>query len=457
MVCAEKERRVLVSIVELDKWKRELRIGIPSAEVDTKVEELMAELARNATADGFRKGKVPRSMIERQHGPAVRAEALSSLMGSAIADAVREAKIRPICDPVVSDIEAAPTDEHYHFTATIEVRPDVDLKEYQGLSFTERVPIVSNEDVDAAILELRERNAELVQVTRPSQPGDYVIIDYDRLDEGGAPIEGWTVQDAPYEIGAGQIPPELDAALHGVQAGDEKTVAVTFPDDARVEGLAGKTASFAVRVKEVREKRLPAVDEAFAKSVAGAATTLDLRVRVRNSLEAQARAFARRRLEEEIVGVLIDKNPLELPECLVRERLDSMRAKMSENRPEGAPEIDAEEFGKVYRPVVERQLKAGLILGAIAEKHGVEVTREDVSRRVGEIAESQGKDPAELLKDLEGTDLLSQIEDDIWLTRVHDLITGFSTVTTEQYEVPKRGREGQAPAAGADPAAGQGA
>ena len=428
---------MLVSIEELDKWKRKLRIGLPEDDVAKHSAERLSEYGKAYQVPGFRKGKAPQSMVDREFGVRAKIEAIESLMGSAIADAVRETGIRPVCDPVVEDVEDAPTDGHYHFTATIEIRPEIELREYEGLEFTERVPIVSNDDVERAVEELRDANADLAQVTRAAGAGDFVIIDYDRLGTDGKPAPEGKVEGAAYELGANQIPGELEEELLGASAGDQRAVSIAFPDDAGVEGLAGKTVSFDVRVREVREKRLPPVDDAFAKAVAKAETVLDLRVKVRTSLESQAKGLARRRLEEEVVAALIEKNPFELPDGLVRERLDAMRARISERRPEGDDGIDPVEFDRVYRPVVEQQLKAGLLLGTIAEKHGVEVGPGDVEKRVSEIAKAQGKDVAELRKDLEGTDLLKQLADDIWLTRVHELIVGLSKVTTEQIELPR--------------------
>lgn len=430
-----------VQVKELDNWVRELRIGIPEADVDARYRERLEMYRKEFEADGFRKGKAPIGMVEKKFGHTARAEAVESMMPDAIADAVRDHGLRPICDPIVENMETAPSDGHYHFTTTIGVRPDIELKEYEGLEFVERVPVVSGEDLERAIDELRERNADLAPVTRAAASGDFIFIDYERTDASGNVVPDSKVEGAAYELGAGQIPPELEQALLGAAAGDEKRVAIPFPADSGVKELAGKTADFAVAVKEVREKRLPPVDEAFAKKAADAETVLDLRVKVRNSLESQARAYARRRLEEELVGTLIEKNPFELPECLVRERLDLMRERMEAKRPDGAPPIDQKEFDDVYRPVVEHQLKAGLLLGAIAEKHDLEVGEEDVRKRVAEIAESQGRDPEQLMKDLEGSELIDQLKDDLWLSKVHEFAIGLSKVTTEMVEIPREGAD----------------
>ncbi|MBD3349631.1 MAG: trigger factor [Candidatus Eisenbacteria bacterium] len=436
-----------VELKELDNWMRELRIGIPEAAVEERYKERMAQYRKDFEAKGFRKGKAPMSMVEGKFGQLARAEAIESLMPEAIAEAVREKELRPVCDPVIESLETSPVDGHYHFTTTIGVRPEIELKEYEGLELTERVPTVSNEDVDRAIEELRERNADLEPVTRPAVPGDYVIIDYERLDDEGKPVPDSRVEGQAYELGAGQIPPELEEALKGMSPAGETTVAVTFPEQSSVKELAGGTVSFAVTVRDVREKRLPAVDDEFAKKAAGAETVLDLRVKVRNSLEKQAKDFARRRLEDDLVKELIEKNPFELPECLVRDRLDLMLERFQSRQPEGASEIDRTQFEEVYKPVVVRQLRAGLLLGAIAEKHDIDVDESDVRERVTEVAESQGKDPGQFMKDLEGSDLIDQLKDDLWLSKVHEFALGLSRITTEEYEPPQE--EGESAGEGA--------
>ena len=175
---------------------------------------------------------------------------------------------------------------------------------------------------------------------------------------------------------------------------------------------------------------------------------LDLRVRVRNALEGRAKSWARNRLEEEIVREIIERNPFTLPECLVENRLrrtywrttqqqEGGNAGGSEPGDGAGPPDDLEvpaEFADAYRPVVEHQLKAGLLLGTIAKKHGTEVTKEDIDARMGQIAESQGRKPDELLNDLADTDALSQIEDELWLEKVHEFLVSVSNVKTEALE-----------------------
>ncbi len=438
---------MLVRVEELEGWKRKLIISLPEADVVAKAKELLEEVAKEATAPGFRKGKIPAGMLEKRHGAATLDEALRILAGSAYADAVREADLRPICDPVV-ELGDEVEDGQYSLTVTVEVKPEVELKDYENLAFTERVPVVSSEDVDKYVEGLREERAELLQVTRPAVEGDIVVLDYTPLGDDGEPMADSKTEDYICELGKEQIPSEMETALIGVGPGEDKTVAVSYPDDFQVESLAGREVSFAISVKDVRQKRLPAVDDDFAKACGPFETMLDLRVRVRNALEGRAKSWARNRLEEEIVRELIERNPFTLPECLVENRLrrtywrttqqgETGKAGGSEPGDGAGPPDDLEvpaDFADVYRPVVEHQLKAGLLLGKVAEKHGTDVTTEDIETRMGQIAEAQGRKPDELLNDLAGTDALSQIEDELWLEKVHEFLVSVSNVKTEALE-----------------------
>ncbi|MEA3409828.1 MAG: trigger factor, partial [Candidatus Eisenbacteria bacterium] len=397
---------MLVRVEELERWKRKLIIGLPEADVLAKAKELLGEVAKSASVPGFRKGKVPAGMIEKSHGAATLDEALRIMAGGAYADAVREADLHPISDPVVElgeDVE----DGQYTLTATVEVKPDVELKDYENLEFTERVPVVGSEDVDKYVEGLREERAELLQVTRPAIEGDILVLDYVPLGDDGAPMAESKAEDYICELGKGQVPSEIEKALVGVGPGEDKTVAVSYPDDFQVESLAGREVSFAISVKDVRQKRLPVVDDDFAKACGPFETMLDLRVRVRNALEARAKSWARNRLEEDIVRELIERNPFTLPEGLMSDRLKRTYWRTTQQQDGSGEPGDAadgppadlevpEEFAKVYSPVVEHQLKAGLILGKIAEKHGTSVTKEDIEAKVSQIAEAQGREPDEL-------------------------------------------------------------
>ncbi len=442
---------MLVRVEELEGWKRKLIIGLPEADVAAKAKELLKEVAKAATAPGFRKGKVPVGMIERTHGAATRDEALRVLAGGAYADAVREADLHPICDPVV-ELGEEVEDGQYTLTATIEVKPDVELKDYENLEFTERVPVVTNEDVDKYVEGLREERAELLQVTRPAAEGDIVILDYAPVGDDGEPVADSKAEDYICELGKGQVPSEIEQVLVGAAAGEGRTAAVKYPEDFQVESLAGREVSFAISVKDVRQKRLPVVDDDFAKACGPFETMLDLRVRVRNALEARAKSWARNRLEEDIVRELIKRNPFTLPECLMEDRLKRTYWRTTQQQDGSAERGDAadgppddlevpEEFTKAYGPVVEHQLKAGLLLGKIAKKHGTSVTKEDIEARVGQIAEAQGRKPDELISDLADTDALSQIEDELWLEKVHEFLVNISNVKTEALE-PDESEEG---------------
>lgn len=441
MLAMTKETPLLLGVEELEGSKRRLRIALAEEDVEKKMAELYAGLQRNVEIRGFRKGKAPRAVIENRYRDEVRRDAIRSLSSEALYEVVEETGLKPIAvaDEDDFDIETTPRDGKYHVSATVEVRPNVELGDYRGLEFTEKVLGVTDADVDKALDELREQHAELSPVSRPSAVGDYVFVDYERLDTGGNVVPESAVSDYPCEVGAGLVPPELDQALAGVSIGDEKTVAVTYPKDYNVESLAGRTVSFRVKVKDVKQKLLPALTDDFARTVGRFETLLDLRVKVRNALEAQAKAAARRRLEEEIVTELTKRHSFELPASMIESRLTRIRERLSERNGGDGRDLDEDEIRKAFGPIVEAQLRGALILEAVAEKEGVEITQSDIDARVAEIGERHGKDPVKLAEDLKGTDALSRIQDDLWLEKVHDFLVRVSKVETELVEAQEEG------------------
>ena len=441
-----KESLLLVRVEELDGWKRKLTVELSEDDVKNKSGELLKQLAADVQMDGFRKGKAPKAAIEQRYGAETMREALGSLLSDAYVEAVKESGIHPVCDPDVELLEDQPADGKYTFAATVAVKPEFELGDLSNLEFTEKVPIVSDDDVGRAVDELREAKAELIAPGRPSASGDFVVIDYDKLDDDGNPEEGSGQKDFPCELGTGRLPAELEEALVGVSVGEQKNVTINYPEDYGNDDLAGKTISFVVSIKDVRAKRLPVVDDEFARSLGPFETLLDLRVKVRSQLEEQAKGMARERLYSEVIGRIVEDTKFDLPECMVDDRLESMYERMQKEAGEDRPAPDRDEFEKAYREMVGQRIRAELILSAFAKQQNVDVTEDDVKKRVAEIAEQQGRDPSNAYDEIKGTEMFDEmyreLEDRLWLEKVHERLVDTVKVTTENVELPPPG-EGQ--------------
>ncbi len=438
-----KESLLLVRVEELDGWIRKLVVELSEDDVKNKSGDLLKQVAADVQMDGFRKGKAPKTVIEKRYGAETMREALGSLLSDAYVEAVKEAAIHPVCDPDVELLEDQPSDGKYTFAATVAVKPEFKVGDISDLEFTEQVPIVSDDDVGRAVEELREAKAELVDPGRPSLSGDFVVIDYDKLDEAGQPEEGSGQKEFPCELGAGKLPDELEEALTGVSPGERKNVTISYPDDYGNPDLAGQSISFVVSVKDVRAKRLPVVDDDLARSLGPFETLLDLRVKVRTQLEAQAKGMARERLYSEIVGRVVEKTEFDMPECMIDDRMDRMFDRMKQEIGEDAPEPDRAEFDKIYREMAGKRLRAELILSAFGTENSIEVAEDDVKKRIAEIAEQQGRDPATAYDEIKGTEMFAEmygeLEDRLWLESVHERLVDSVKVTTEKVELPPPG------------------
>ncbi len=445
---------MLVRVEELDGWKRKLTVELSEDDVRSKSGEVLKQMAEDVQLDGFRKGKAPKAIIEQRYGAEAMREALGSLLSDAYVEAVKEAGIHPVCDPDVELLDDQPSDGKYTFAATVAVKPEFELGDLSALEFTEKVPIVTDDDVARAVEELRDAKAELVAPGRPSVPGDFVVIDYDKLDDAGQPEKDSGQKDFPCELGSGRLPDELEEALTGVSAGEQKNVTITYPDDYGNEDLAGRTLSFTVSVKDVRSKRLPVVDDEFARSLGPFETLLDLRVKVRSQLEEQAKRMARERLYSEVLGRVVEATGFELPECMVEDRLEMIYERMQRESGDGGDPPPRDEFDQHYREVTRQRIRAELVLGAFAKREGVEVTEDDVKRRIASIAEQQGRDPSTAYDEIKGTEMFDEmyreLEDRLWLEKVHERLVDSVKVTTEHVEIPAPGEDHPEAGAGSE-------
>src|SRR5215212_11826440 len=279
---------ISTSVTELPESRVRVEAEVPPEEVEKSIAQAARALGRAMRVPGFRAGKAPAPVVIKRVGrEAVLDEAVRDSIGAWYSAAIDSAAIVPIGEPALDMGELPGAGQPLTFSIEIGVRPEAKLGEYKGLEVGKREPAASDEAVDAEVERLRERSGRLETVERAAAEGDFVVIDYEgTLD--GEPFAGGEGRDQMIELGSGRLVPGFEEQLVGAQAGDEKTVRVTFPDDYGAEELAGNEAEFAVTVKEVKAKELPPLDDDLAIE-AGFDTLDELRDDIRERLsEAQA-------------------------------------------------------------------------------------------------------------------------------------------------------------------------
>jgi trigger factor len=372
-----------------------LEIEVPSDEVDRHFATAYRHVAERTKVPGFRPGKAPRHVIDRFVGRgSVLAEAIDHLVSDSYDRALDQANVIPIDQPHV-DIDPAAVAEGraVTFTATVPVRPDVELGSYTDYPFELETPDVTDEQVEKVIGELREQQATLRPVDdRTAQNGDIASVKFVGTIAGEA-FEGGSADRMPLVIGEDRMIAGWEANLVGMRIGDEKGFEVTFPDDYRVEELRGRQAHFEVELLDLREKLLPEVTDEFAQSVGDVQTLDELRGEIRDAMRQRAAAEARHTFGDRIIDFATTNATVELPEVMVANEVEIMRDELGTRLAQqrigmeqylALAKQSPEELTTELREPATRRVKTLLVLSAIAEKEGIDASDEEIEAEIAE-------------------------------------------------------------------------
>ncbi len=388
------ESGVQVQCEETSSVLRSLSIEVPEKRVKKAFDKAYKELAKTANIRGFRKGKTPRSVLQRMYGASVPDEIERVLVSETLPEAIEKAEVMPVSPP---DIDAERPEEGapFRYTARVEVKPEIELPDLSGLAARRPKIEVTDEEVQQELERLQERHAALVEEDEEtvSDEGHTVTIDFAGSVDGVA-FEGGTGEGMDVEIGAGRMVPGFEDQLKGHKAGDDCTVEVTFPDDYGNDALAGKHAVFECKVQAVRRRQRPELDDEFAKDLGEYDTLADFRARLRDDLAKQREDSAEKVLHDSILDSLIERVPFEVPPGIVNRQLQSQMQQMQQRFQGQVPDEvlhgQLERMREEGRPMAERRVREALLLEAIAEAQGLEVGEADVEARLSEMAEAQG-------------------------------------------------------------------
>ena len=381
----------------LTPTERRLRVDVPADRVGKAFARIYRQVGRQAKVRGFRPGKIPQHILRGLYGTEIQAQALSELVEEALAGAMKDEGLEPVSEP---RLETGELDEAkpFAFTAVIEVKPDIELKDYRAVPIERVRADVGDEDLERALKELQNRNAQVEPVEGRDrvEDGDYVFIDFSGSVDG-QPFPGNTAENYPVEVGAGTAMPEFEQGLVGMERGAARTIAVNFPADLQDERLAGKTADFEVTVKDIRNKILPPLDDEFARDYGECDSLEELRGKLRSELQSEIEAFQDRQLKDQIVERLMDEHTFEVSTSMVdRELSYLMRRAGSQRQLSGpdAPEPTTDELREELTPQAERRVKMMLLVERIAAAEGITASEEEVDGRIEAMARASGEQAA---------------------------------------------------------------
>ena len=417
-----------VTIENLAPCKKLLRIEVPAQEVDTAFNNTAQEFQRQVRLPGFRPGKAPRAMVLKQYEPDILTEVKRRLVPDSYRKALKEHKINVVGYPNVEEVQFG-RGVALMFNVTIETAPDFELPEYKGLPA--RVPntTVTDADVDKAIGILRDRQAKYETVAREAAEGDIAVVNYTGTCDGRPIIEtaptakGLTEQKNFWvNIAKDSFIPGFSEQLIGAKKGDQRTVTVTFPPDFVTAALAGKQGQFAVEVAEVKERRLPAMDQAFAEAY-GAESPGKLRDGVRDDLTNELKTKKTRETRNQVVKALLDAVKFELPEGVVAEETRNVVYQIvQENQNRGiGKEVIENQKDQIYSAAAvgaKERVKAAFIFRKIAEREGIKVENKELNLRVHTLAQQYQVPVEKFAKDLEKRNGGAEIYDQLMNEKV---------------------------------------
>jgi len=381
-----------VNVEEISGVKKKVHIEIPEDQVIKEIDSFYGELKRKAKIKGFRPGKVPRNILERHFKDYVKAEVIQKLIQESCPKAFSEAALEPVSPPVV-DPQELESGKPFQYSAIIEVKPDIKMEGYLGLKIEGKKEEVKEEEVEERLKGLQNLHANLKMVTeaRPIQHGDFVIIDYEGwLD--GKPLEEGKAVDFTVEVGGERFIPAFEEKMIGLKPEEEKEIDIPFPDDYGYKKWAGKTVTFHVKIKEIKEKILPLLDDEFAKDLGNYSSLDELKTQLKQDIEKEKHLALDRQLKDQMVDQLLRSNSFEVPESLVKEQTHALVSNMKLRLSTQGMDLNnlgitEEKLHENYQEMAKKQVRTFLILEKIAGQEGITVTDEEVDGRLKEISE----------------------------------------------------------------------
>ena len=419
-----------VQVENLEHNMAKLTIEVAAEELEKALDSAYQKQKKQISVPGFRKGKVPRAMIEKMYGAGVFYEdAANILMQQTYAGAVDESGVDIVSRPTV-EVTQIEKGQPFIYTAEVAVRPEVTLGKYMGVTVTKIDTSVSDEEVDAELENQRNKNARTVTVTdRPVAEGDTAVIDFEGFVDGVA-FEGGKGENHPLEIGSHSFIDTFEDQLVGHNTGDEVEVNVTFPKKYQAADLAGKPAVFKVKINEIKTKELPELNDEFASEVSEFDTLAEYKEDLRKHLEVEKENEAKRTKEDEALKKIIDKSTMELPEAMIETQCENMINEFAQRIAQSGLSMEQymqfsgmtiDGLKEQVRPEAETRIKSSLVLEQIAKDENIEVSEDEINAEIEKMAAQYGME-ADKLKEYLGDAEKESIKRDLAVTKAVDLI-----------------------------------
>ena len=437
-----------VQVENLEKSMAKLTVTVSAEDFEKALQRAYQKQKKNISIPGFRKGKVPRQVIEKMYGAGVFYEdAANSILPGAYADAAKESGLDITSTPQI-DVTQIEKGKDFIFTATVALKPDVVLGQYKGVEVPKPDRTVTDEDVEKALKEEQEKNARQITVEDGgAENGDSVVMDYEgKID--GEPFEGGSAKNHTLVLGSGSFIPGFEDGLLGVKGGETRDVEVTFPEDYHAEELKGKKAVFTCKVERVTRKELPELDDEFAQEVSEFDTLDAYKADVRKNLETKKEEAARQEIKDNAVSKAAQNSTIEIPAPMIDTQADRMidnfarrlqAQGMSMQQYMQFTGSDENMMREQVKPQAEIQIRNQLTLEKIAEAENIQVSDEELDQEIEKMAKAYNMEP-DKMKEIIGDEEKENIRKDLADQKAMDLVAD-AAVEVEKKEEPAKAEE----------------
>jgi trigger factor len=424
-----------VTISELNSVKRGMQVEIPPEVVATEMEKAYENYRRNIRIPGFRKGKIPLTIVKQRYGKQVEGEVLSGLIEEYAHRALDEQRIRPIHHPVLDEYDYR-QGEPFVFRTTFEVRPSLDIRDYRGIPVTRREAKVTDEMVEENLSQLRERAAKYsTRPDRRAETGDVVVgtLSGRFLEGKGKDFSGEAIS---MQVGSEDNHPDFNGALAGLAADETRTFQVKYAEDYPSGVLAGRRVEYTLAARELKVREIPPLDDELAKEIGQFQSLAELREHVRQELARRSRAAADAEAKDKILTQLVDKNEFEVPDSLVESQLDrqvedAVRSLLLQGIDPHHAEVNWKERREEGRPMAVKRVRAMLILESIASGESLTVGVDELNERLLPDAKRQNVSVAELKEQLARKGQLEGLERQLQREKALDFLLDHATISRE--------------------------
>jgi trigger factor len=417
-----------VNVQEGSAHERLVRVEVAPDEVERGLEEVARRIKQRAVLPGFRRGHVPLPVVRTQFADLVERDYLDEYLPRLAQQALDHAQVRPAVPPTVRNLQFN-VGQPLRFEVQVDLRPQVEAHDWKGLRVAVQRRRIEEADVEQVLRGIQDDTAVFLDLDRPAERGDVVVVDSVRLDAKDRRLPSTRARNLRIQLGAPDVLPDIENGLLGTSVGQERTLAVNYPQDYGTPELAGRSVRYVVRVRKIQEKKLRPLDDNLAREVFKLDSIEALRERVRRDLEEEEAVRARRELEARVSDALLERHPFEVPPRLVDYMLERLVHELTQHRASDPAQLDA--LRERYRPGVERSLRRELVLESVARQEQLAVADEEVLKEIERMAAAQPREAARIRGRYHSAERREALRDELLERKALDAVVRAAQVDEE--------------------------